>query len=349
LRLPLCASIIPGLRFAHRPGWDFDVVRPEANAMRLGGVYLAEDGGERVDIQALINLLRKLNAKAEGRDQRSEVRGQKSEYAPRATLNASRILRAARNVVWSVSAPWNAERTIVIKAFKPRSVFRRLLDYGKPDKALRSWNGAQELLRRGLCSPTPLACLVPVQAGPQSAIRNPQSAILCATSYYICEAFAPAWSARDAFTAFSAGATEFQGIAANDWYAAIAVFMQKLHTRGVYFRDLSAGNLLARSASVACPPKRSGEGGSALPRTPAGELEFALIDTARARFYPYSLGLRLRLCDLMRICHPLDWPNRRIFVEQYLAHNGRRFSWWMKIPFWYYDGKHRVKNALKRR
>jgi hypothetical protein len=148
------------------------------------------------------------------------------------------------------------------------------------------------------------------------------------TSYYICEAFAPACSARDAFTDFSTGATEFQGHAANDWYAAIAVFLQKLHTRGVYFRDLSAGNLLARL-------------------TPAGELEFALIDTARARFYPHSLGLRPRLCDLMRICHPLDWPNRRIFVEQYLAHNGRRFSWWMKIPFWYYDGKHRVKNALK--
>ena len=105
--------------------------------------------------------------------------------------------------------------------------------------------------------------------------------------------------------------------------------LQKLHTRGVFFRDLSAGNLLVR-------------------RTPAGELEFALIDTARARFYPHSLGLRLRLCDLMRICHPLFWPGRRVFVEKYLAHNGRRFSWWMKIPFWYYDGKHRVKNALKK-
>ena len=274
----------------------------------------------------------------------------------------STTLRDSRNVVWSVSAPWNTERTIVIKAFKPRSVFRRLLDHGKPDKALRSWNGAQELLRRGLHTPTPLACLIPENTAPQSATsphrattrplpRRPvagQGATLLqtwrerrgsgkwslgakgadVTSYYICEAFTSAWSARDAFSTFSAGATEFQEHAANDWYEAIAVFLQKLHTRGVYFRDLSAGNLLARSA-------------------PSGKLEFALIDTARARFYSHSLGLRLRFCDLMRICHPLDWPNRRIFVEQYLAHNGRRFSWWMKIPFWYYDEKHRMKNALK--
>ena len=262
---------------------------------------------------------------------------EESEYAPRATLNASRILRAARNYVWSVSTPWNAERTIVIKKFKPRSIFRRLLDYGKPNKALRSWNGAQELLRRGLHTPTPLACLIPEKTAPGAA------------SYYICTAFTLAWSARDAFTAFSAGATTFQGQAANDLYEAIAVFLQKLHTRGVFFRDLSAGNLIVRSVSASHPPSSVVcPSSSVLPHPPAGKLEFALIDTARARFYPHSLGLRMRLCDLMRICHPLFWPGRRVFVEQYLAHNGRRFSWWMKFPFWYYDGKHRVKNALKK-
>lgn len=304
-------SVLPDFRFARRPGWDFDIVHGGTNALGLAGVYLAEDGGERVDIQALLALLgkaRRVDAGAE--KQTSNIQHQ-----------APRTLRDARNVVWSVRAPWNIERTIVIKAFKPRGVFRRLLDCGKLNKAVRSWNGAQELLRRGLCSPTPLACLIPEKTAPGNAIA-------CAESYYICEAFTPAWSVRGAFNAFSAGATEFQGYSTNDWYEAIAVFLQKLHTRGAFYRDLSAGNLLAR-------------------RTPAGELEFALIDTARARFYPHSLGLRLRLCDLMRICHPLSWPGRRVFVEKYLAHNGRRFSWWMKIPFWYYDGKHRLKNALK--
>ncbi|MFH1970406.1 MAG: hypothetical protein ABIJ53_08835 [Verrucomicrobiota bacterium] len=403
-RLPSAVCLpIPGFRFARRSGWDFDVLRPEANEMGLAGVYLATDGRERVDIQALLDMLRQGNAEcSEDGERRTDARRQtpddgveKEKQTPNAqhpTPNAqcrmtddsnlqskienpalsgtgrklvaryapSKMLRDSRNVVWSVSAPWDIERTIVIKAFKPRSVFRRLLDFGKPNKALRSWNGAQELLRRGLHTPTPLACLVPAQTGPQAAtapqsghanrvaskFTTPEAWWSLAsrsasgasgagakgadvTSYYICEAFTPAWSARDAFSAFSAGATELQEHAANDWYRAIAVFLQKLHTRGVYFRDLSAGNLLVRW-------------------TPAGELEFALIDTARARFYPHSLGLRLRLCDLIRICHPLDWPNRRIFMEQYLAHNGRRFSWWMKIPFLYYDGKHRVKNALKK-
>lgn len=299
-------TILPGFRFAHKPGWDFDIVRPATNAMALGGIYLAENDKATVDIPALLDMLGQSNA--ECKDQRSEVGNQKAT-----------ILRAARNTVWSLSAPWDAARTIVIKEFKNRSIFRRILDCGKPNKARRSWNGAQELLRRGLQTPTPLACLEPGR----TSTGNTKA------GYYICEAFAPAWSARDVFSTFSKGAPEFQGYSANDWYGAIAVFLQKLHTRGVYFRDLSAGNLLAR-------------------RTSAGTLEFALIDTARARFYPRSLGLRLRLCDLMRLCHPLIWPSRRIFVEQYLTHNGRRFSWWMRMPFWYYDNKHRLKNALKK-
>ncbi|MFA5043951.1 MAG: hypothetical protein WC567_08195 [Kiritimatiellia bacterium] len=434
-------SCLQGFRFARRTGWDFDVVKPETNEMGLAGVCLAEDSGERVDIRALLALLDEAQMAGAGTDKptsniqhptsnteglKSEVRSQRSEVSDRKSAisnQKSKILRKARNTVWSASAPWNAGRTIVIKEFKPRSILRRILDYGKPGKALRSWNGAQELLRRGLATPTPLACLMPGKAapalGPEAGrlfhveptscrlsseqdsrystgggsayggktgstriefpihpdrpsaampfsrtattpngcscgsieplrIENPMHNDRAA-SYYICEAFAPAWSARDAFTAFSAGATEFQGIAANNWYEAIAVFLQKLHTRGVYFRDLSAGNLLVRSASVptalssvVCRPS------SVMPSPPTGALEFSLIDTARARFYPHSLGLRLRLCDLMRICHPLDWPNRRVFLARYLAHNGRRFRWWMQIPFRYYDWKHRVKNALKK-
>ncbi len=318
---------IPGVRFARRPGWDFDMVRAATNPAGLAGVYLAEDGGERRDIQALIELC---HGKPDGKT--DSLPGKPTPAAElRQPACAPRMLRNARNVVWSAPAPWNAGQTIVIKVFKPRSFFRRLLDCGKPNKAWRSWNGAQELLRRGLNTPTPLACLTPSPAELQATHAGCGASAKCAdtASYYICEAFTPACSARDAFTAFSSGATEFQGYSDNDWYGAIVSLLQKMHTRGVYFRDLSAGNLLARPKS-------------------AGEFEFALIDTARARFYPHSLGLRLRLCDLMRICHPLTWPNRRKFVKMYLAHNGRRFSWWMRIPFWYYDGKHRLKNALKK-
>ncbi|MDD5679218.1 MAG: lipopolysaccharide kinase InaA family protein [Kiritimatiellae bacterium] len=320
---------IPGIRFARQPGWDFDIVRPEDNAMGLAGVHLVEDGGKRVDIRALMALLGQSNTEkqtpnAQRPTSNAECRMKDNSHLQSEISNQQfTTLRAARNTVWSVSAPWNAGQTIVIKAFKSRGAFRRLLDHGKPNKALRSWNGAQELLRRGLCSPTPLACLATEKTAPHNTK-------CCNTGYYICEAFAPAWSARDAFNAFSAGAATFQGYSANNWYEAIAVFLQKMHSRGVYFRDLSAGNLLVRA-------------------TPSGELEFALIDTARARFYSHSLGLRTRLCDLIRLCHPLFWAGRNVFVEKYLAHSGRRFSWWMKIPFWYYDGKHRVKNALKRK
>jgi|GEM_PF-94741 len=291
-------SALPGVRFASIPGQTFAPIRHTD----WTGYALADDAGSVFDMAMLPAMLSAL------RDAGSK---NGADRPPSAV-----ILRDSRNRVWSIPSPKERDRRLVIKQFNPRGFWKRLIQRHQLDRAQRSWNGSQELLRRGIPTPQPIAF---IRATPP-AVRP---------SFYICRAFENAWSVRDVFTAFSAGATEFQGQSPNDWYAAIAIFLQKLHTRGVFFRDLSAGNLLVR-------------------RTPAGELEFALIDTTRARFYSHSLGLRLRLCDLMRICHPLCWPGRRVFVEKYLAHNGRRFSWWMQIPFWYYDAKHRVKNALKK-
>ncbi|MDP2990842.1 MAG: lipopolysaccharide kinase InaA family protein, partial [Kiritimatiellota bacterium] len=261
-------NLIPGVRFASIPGQTFTPIRHAD----WTGYSLAEDSGSTFDMTMLPAML-------------SDPRNASStsgQDRPPSTV----ILRDSRNRVWSVPSPKERDRRLVIKQFNPRGFWKRLIQRHHLDRAQRSWNGSQELLRRGIPTPQPIAF---IRAARLPAVRP---------SFYVCRAFENAWPARDAFTAFSAGATEFQGQAADDWYGAIAVFLQKLHTRGVYFRDLSAGNLLFR-------------------RAPTGELEFALIDTARARFYPHSLGLRLRLCDLMRICHPLFWPGRRVFVEKY--------------------------------
>ncbi|NLE66433.1 MAG: hypothetical protein GX608_03335 [Lentisphaerae bacterium] len=228
----------------------------------------------------------------------------------------SSILRDSRNRVWKATAPWAPGEQVVCKWFRPPSLARRLLSRGKPVKAIRSWNGAMELLRRGIATPRPIAC----------AWSKAQPSGEC---YYVCESFEGGDSARSAFNAFRGGASSFMAVPAAEFYQQTARFLVTMHERGVLFRDLSAGNLLFRVS-----PERA--------------LEFALIDTARARFLPDRLGCADRLKDLIRICHPLDRKGRASLLGEYFALFGRRFAPWMRIPFIWYDAKHAVKNRLKR-
>jgi len=226
------------------------------------------------------------------------------------------VLRDARNRVWRCIRPGKECSKIVIKLFNPPGPLRRFFQRKKGDKALRSWNGAQELLRRGVATPLPVAFFHNVEKPMSSA------------SWYVCEEFTGGFSVRNAFTAFSHGAGSFEGIKAGELYNQIAIFLRKTHDRGAYFRDLSAGNLLFRFRDDKT-------------------VEFALIDTARALFYDKSIGLRQRLCDLMRICHPLRWKGRKIFLAKYMALSGRRYRLWMNSVFHYYDFKHWLKKKLR--
>lgn len=233
-------------------------------------------------------------------------------------MNGAFILRNARNRVWRIMSGDDKGMAIVVKQFKPLSPARRFFAGYKGDKALRSWNGANELLRRGI--PTPLP----------AAFFHHTEKPLANESWYVCEEFAGGFSVREAFTAFSRGAVTFKGEPADALYGQIAFFIRKMHDRGVYFRDLSAGNLLFRL--------QAGHAAT-----------FSLIDTARAVFFDKGICLRQRLCDLMRICHPLDWNGRRAFLTKYMALIGRRYQSWMNIVFHYYDFKHWVKRHLRRR
>jgi len=228
------------------------------------------------------------------------------------------VLRNKRNRVWAVPAPWDDARKIVVKHFLPARGLRGWLQRSKPNKALRSWNGAHELLRRGIPTPRPIAWL-----------EHPHTP-RAAESYYLCEAFEGGSSARHAFYAFNRGEPEFLGIPRAELYSAIAALLLKLHGRGVFFRDLSAGNLLLR-------------------RSQGGQVEFALIDTARARIGVKSLPVRKRLADLMRLCHPLAWDGREQLLQAYFTSARVHFVPWMRLAFHYYDWKHRIKKLFRRR
>ncbi|MDY6853468.1 MAG: lipopolysaccharide kinase InaA family protein [Thermodesulfobacteriota bacterium] len=230
--------------------------------------------------------------------------------------NTKNIMRNKRNCVWSMADPRNPSNTIVVKRHQIKQLHKKLVQRIRPSRAMRSWNGAHELLRRGICTPRPIAFF---QQHKNTSIRD---------SYFVYEMFENTGSMRKAFRAFSEGETEFKGISRDLLYSELADFLNNMHGRGVFFRDLSAGNVLFR-------------------RKDNGHVEFCLIDTARAHFYRGGIGLRLRLSDLKRITHPANWKCRKEFITIYMNKKKRGFSWWMKIPLIGYDLKNKFKHKVR--
>jgi hypothetical protein len=229
----------------------------------------------------------------------------------------SAILRHARNAIWTVADPRrpdDAGARLVVKQPVTHLLHKQLLDRLKPSKARRSWNGASELLRRGLGTATPVAWF------------EQRSGCDLTQNWYVCDYIDGALSVRELFSAYAAGHDAHAGIAAEDAYKQLCAFLLKLHGGGVFFRDLSGGNILVRKA-------------------PGGKLDFALIDTARVRIYRNGVPLRKRLADLSRACYKLHPEGRARFMALYLGELDYRAGALAQLPLRLYD----IKVALKRR
>ncbi len=238
--------------------------------------------------------------------------------------HAGAFMRHARNQVWLQASPWAPNHQVVVKRLGAPHGVRRLLQYFKPTRACRSWNGAIELLRRGLPTPAPVAFL------------ERQERRTLSESYYICDALDTPHSVRSVFNAYSDGTSDgvTTHVSQPVFFEYLTKFLAEMHRKGVFFRDLSAGNILVTNSSRAT--------------TATPEITFSLIDTARARFFPHPLDRRRRLCDLMRICHPLDDARRRRLLALYLNAAGIPYRRWMEYPFRFYNAKHRVKKLIRR-
>jgi tRNA A-37 threonylcarbamoyl transferase component Bud32 len=228
----------------------------------------------------------------------------------------SGTLRKARNAVWTIPDPRDPSRKLVVKQPVRMSFHKRLTDRFKPSKALRSWNGTSELLRRGIDAAPPVAYFEKV--GDRSLMRN----------MYLCEFVEGDISVRDVFSAFARGERVHQGIAEEEMYEGLSEYLFRMHTRGVYFRDLSGGNILVR-------------------RNPDGKLGFMLIDTGRAHFYLRKTELSRCIADLTRTCHKLHAAGRDRFMTLYLARRGMSFEAKHHLPFRVYDAKCALKRCLK--
>ncbi len=227
------------------------------------------------------------------------------------------LLRDGRNTVWSFVLPTPTAETVVVKRSQVRSWFRRLLDLHKPSRSLRSWNGANELQRRGIATPRPLAFF-------EQAKRSGNR-----IGYFVCETFSSSGSVRSAFHEFARGKDAYEGVPKETFYREFAAFTRRMHGRGVFFRDFSSGNILMKVEHDGLP-------------------SFSLIDTTRARFFRRPVSLGYQLSDLKRVCHRLTWPERHAFLEHYFTEADAGRALRIRVTFGLYDAKHWYKQRVKR-
>ncbi len=196
---------------------------------------------------------------------------------------------------------------------------KAFLDRFKPSKAKRSWNGAMELMRRGIGTAMPVAYFE--QVGDTSLKQN----------FYVCEYVPSDANIGQLFAAFTKGETHFNGLPTEDVYFQFAKFCHDMHGRLVYFRDFSGGNILVNIGADK-------------------QLSFSLIDTARLRCYPVTpFPEKYRLADMTRACHKLHWAGRERVMQIYFGMIGRQFTWRHRLAFHLYDMKVRLKKTIGRK
>lgn len=236
----------------------------------------------------------------------------------------SDTLRYSRNAIWTLADPRNENAKITVKQPVKMHVHKQYLDRFKPSKAKRSWNGAMELLRRGVNTAQPVAFFE--KENDRTLKQN----------FYLCDYVPTDCTVGEMFIHFANGQNEFYfsnqkvSISAEEVYAQLAQFLHRMHGSGTFFRDLSGGNILVQLLDD-------------------NKLNFSLIDTARARFYNHPTPMNQRYSDLTRICNKLHWQGRERLMELYLAGTGRKFNLSAKFNFYLYDFKVDFKRKFGRK
>ena len=225
-------------------------------------------------------------------------------------------LRLARNAIWTIPDPREQGCLLVAKKPVKHHLHKKLLDRLKPSKARRSWSGAAELQRRGLTTANPVAWLE--QRSGRDITRN----------WYVCEHVENAVAANALFGAIKSSSPLPEGIATDTLLHGLAAFIRKMHDRGIFFRDLSGGNILAQLRN--------------------GKIRFKLIDTARIHTFPKGLPRSKRLADLTRATHKLDTAGRTALLQHYFNRHGKPLSTGVRLRFAIYDQKARFKRWLRK-
>jgi|TARA_B110000879_G_scaffold206238_2_gene287905 hypothetical protein len=234
-------------------------------------------------------------------------------------------LRKARNAVWKVTDPRDPNRFLVVKKPRRLAINKKILDRNKPSKALRSWNGTSELMRRNIETPQTVAYFE--STDPKDMMSN----------WFICDHVSGELSVKYFFAGYSAGDPDVKGVTFDEFSDQMVDFIYLLHSRGCCFRDLSGGNLLVKSTEKS---------------TENQGLQFSLIDTARMRCRLKGLPLSLRISDLKRLILKLAPPLQEVFMNKYMKQTGKKFTFSHRLSLKLYalktDFKRQKRNFRKK-
>ena len=226
-------------------------------------------------------------------------------------------LRKGRNAVWKVTDPLDSSRFLVVKKPRRLALNKKFFDRNKPSKALRSWNGTSELMRRSISTPKTVAYFE--STDPTDMMNN----------WFICDHIAGERTTKNFFGRYSAGDSEVEGLSFDDFSDQLVEFLLLLHDRGCHFRDLSVGNLLVNGCEE-------------------NVLQFSLIDTARMRCHRKALPIKQRVSDLKRRILKLAPPLQEIFMNKYMKRLKKKYTSAQRLSLKLYALKTDVKRMKRR-
>jgi len=250
----------------------------------------------------------------------ASVDGPDIESAVRHVLDAASAVTTihwGRNYIYESSMPTPpGPRSVVVKQFRNHG-WRRALDRRlRGSKATRSWHIAKALIEAGLPTPEPI-----VLAESTEAQGN---------SHYVAELLKPAYEVRHFFRRLQnqPDAGQFPEVDEMDFLHRLGALARSLHDAGIWYRDLSLGNVLVQ-------PNEE------------GTLDLFLVDFNRAKIKKH-LGLWRRSRDICRF--PIvERHHREAYLEGYWGQVPPRWSprWWFYVlSVRGYILKHQVKNNL---
>ena len=209
--------------------------------------------------------------------------------------SAVETLHWGRNYLYVVHLATEAgDVPVVVKQFRHGGARARLSRRLKGSKAERAWAAAEALLAAGIETPEPVLRIESDEpAGP---------------SFYVSRLAEGVVEARYLLRAAAAGEAEerFRELPVEEFLDALAALARRLHRNGIWFRDLTSGNVLVSrdgSADGSGAPSEDG-----VPGTGPRPLRLALVDLNRARLGP-RLTLSERSRDLARM--PILRPEHR--------------------------------------
>ena len=209
---------------------------------------------------------------------------------------------------------------VVVKQFRNESVRARVDRRLRGSKAERSWRAAAAVMAAGVRTPEP--------------VMHIESEALDGPSFYVCRYLEAATEARYLLRAANAGeeAERFPGLPMEEFLDRFAELVARLHAEGIWFRDMTSGNVLVRGS--------------------AGRLELFLVDLNRARpDQPMTLVQRTR--DLSRM--PIHRPEHQehLLRAYWTGRPDRRPAGWVLKKGLYllyhraFLAKNRAKEAVR--